>query len=195
MKTISLYTTTILSVLLLSACGRAVQTTNIREALQNPLFAEMYAEELIGRLTNLEIAADPQFSDKKVLTYAENTKAEWQKIAKEASQKKWDGQSGQFTALNSTEFIGGHALLYKQILYTSPTFFVVPAPTIHVYASSNVDPRDSTFPAADDVLIDVLPTPYGAQSINAAAAPKQTRTIVLFDPDLKRILGFAQLDE
>ena len=89
----------------------------------------------------------------------------------------------------------GQALALEGHLYFGPTFLTLPGPSLHVFMTKAVDPRDVAFPDPSAVDLGLLKTPYGTQSFDMPATVTLPgyRTVVLWDTRLKRLSAFAQL--
>lgn len=178
--------------LLLVGCGKSPSTT-VNELLNNPLFAERYAEELVNYLVDLEIYEHPASKDEKKKQVIESEREKWMEVARVAKEKQRQGGEGGF--ISDTSEIFGEALYLNNTLYLSSTFETSPGPNLHIYLAQGVDPRDG-FP--EDTMIDLGPvhSAYGAQQyvVPAVENPLLYRTVVLYDTDLELLFGFAQLN-
>jgi len=185
------------SALLLTACGSTIQTSNtLEEHLKNPLFAERYYEDLVGRMTEIQIR-NPDLSekDKDLASVVEKTKNDALEAAKAEARKRMQGMSGRFIELE--EATQGFSLLRENTFYLSSDFVTYPGPSLHMYLTAVVDPRDVTFPDATAIDLGLISSPYGHQSYSvpqvADSGSGALRTAVLYDTTLKRVYGFAQL--
>lgn len=187
------YITLSILTVLLTACSQT-NSVSLDAALQNPLFAERYSEEIIERLTSLQIQEDKDVTNPETLTKIEKTKAEWQKVSDEASDMRFEGKYGRFSLVNNQDFVTGGVLIYKDTLYLSTDFEALPSPNIVLYASSAVDPRESeVFPSESDIKLLTLQSPYGMQSYPVEIDTSTLKSIVMYDTFLNRIIGFAQM--
>lgn len=182
----------ILFTLVLSACSNGVSHSN--DHLSNPLVAARYGEELSDTMANLVIIDDPIAKDPIFREIVDQKIAEGKAITQAARERMEQGTFGFFSLVE--EDTNGFALLLKNTLYLSSDFVTKPGANVHLYLSATVDPRESVFPDATAIDLGVLQSPYGAQEY---AVPKDVdeplRTVVIWDTDLKRIHGFAQLQE
>jgi len=179
---------------LLTGCFQSEQMTTA-ERMVNPLFAERYAEAMIGRMTELEIQNDPLLEDEEKRQLALKTKEHWMKLAREARKTQQEGKNGFFVTVK--EYTQGEALLLGNTLYFDTTFETDPGPTLHVFLTTRIDPRDVEFPDETSVNVSPLSSPYGAQryTLTQTDSLDELRTVVLFDTKLGRIYGFAQLSK
>lgn len=181
------------SVCLLSACGsQSSQSQSFQKQLENPLFAERYYKDMVDGLTEIEIQ-EPETVGKleSLITPAKNsamTKAE------EAVRKEHGGTMGRFVSVKANP--QGLALLMGSTLFLSTDFVTVPSPNLHLLLTTLVDPRGVPFPDPTVIDVGLMQSPYGAQSYAVPVKDedlKLYRTVVLYDTQLKRMYGFAQL--
>ena len=178
---------------LLAACNTTAYSPDAKALLQNPLFAELYSEQLVDTMVNLEIYEDPVLQDEAKKKVASDAKEQWLAVARKARADQREGLIGQFVPMK--EYAEGEVLYKDDMLHFSPPFITTPGPDLHVWISTVVDPRDAEFP--DPTAIDVGPmhVPYGAQTMPVPAVedPKAYRSVVLWDNALGRLWGFAQI--
>ncbi|MEK7591434.1 MAG: DM13 domain-containing protein [Patescibacteria group bacterium] len=183
--------------LLLVACKGTPPGSGIslEQRLENPLFAEVYYDVLLDRMVELDIQDDPILKDEDKAEIVEDTRRNALAKAKVANTKQREGMMGNFVPI--TEETKGEALFVDSTLYFGPTFEANPGPSVHVLLTTVVDPREGTFP--DETVIDIGPleSPFGAQAIMVPAMEDASkyRTVVLWDTELERIHGFAQLSK
>jgi hypothetical protein len=184
-----------LSLLLASCTSAPPKQITLEERLQNPLFAEQYGDLLVESLVELEIQNDPLLEDTGKKDRADDARREALDIAKEATKKQRDGTIGNFVPV--AEFAKGEVLYLENTLYFGPTFEVVPGPDLWIYLTTLVDPRETAFPDETSIEVAGLESPYGDQwyPVKNIEDPLLYRTVVLFDRDLERIHGFAQLSK
>ncbi len=171
---------------------------SLKEQLQNPLFAEIYYNDLVDTLTNIEIGQDRAdniefMKNKAAVARMRKVKESALKSSQEARSAHDRGLSGSF--VSASETVNGEVLIVDDMLYTDPTFNTPPGSQLHLYLTSVLDPRDVPFPAKDDTDLGALEHPYGASSLKLSLVkgdPKP-RSVVLYDTLLSRIYGFAQL--
>lgn len=178
----------------LSACNQTQYTPDKEALLNNPLYAEQYAEQLVDRMTNLEIYQDPSLEDASVRSIVDETKEKWLKVAAQSRKDQREGIKG--TLIPMKEYVEGEVLYKDNILHLAPHFISAPGPSLHVFLSKAIDPRDVLFP--DETAIDLgeITSPYGAQSVAVPEVdtPEEYRTVVLWDTDINRLYGFAQIN-
>jgi hypothetical protein len=176
----------------LSACTKTNQLT-LEQQLTNPLFAERYYDEMVDRMTELEIKKDPLLTDGRRGKYAMDAKEQAMIRGDEATRKRGQGTYGSFVTVN--ELTQGLALFVDSKLYLSSDFATYPGPSLHLYLTTAIDPRDIAFPDNTSIYLGVLQSPYG---VGQYVVPKEAqqgvhRTVVLWDTKLQRLYGFAQL--
>ncbi len=178
--------------LLLSACN-SHRTTDIATEIVNPLTASRYGDELADRLADLIIESDPVIQEPGMADYVTGKISDAKSIAAEARLLQDRGMMGAL--IGEKQSVIGYALYVDDVLYFSSDFETDPGPSLHVFLSTVVDPRDATFP--DETAIDLgeIQTPYGptAYDVPHQEEPELLRTLVLFDTKLERLYGFSQL--
>lgn len=195
MKTLHISTIT-LSTLLLAACSsQATEITSLEDRLTNPLFTERYAEELVDRMVEFKIQGDPILEDEDKAEAIEDARKKWLEIARNARKRQREGFIGFLITVK--EPVKGEVLYVDNTLYTDTTFTVAPGPNVHIYISTVVDPRDVEFPDESAIDIGKLQSAYGAQrySVPLVEEPQLYRSVVLWDKDLERLYGFAQVNK
>ena len=187
----------VLPLLLLTGCSPTVkQSASLEQYLNNPLYAKQFYTELTDEMVNIEIREPDTLKDKHEASLIRNTKDHSLNLAQLETQKMNSGTTGNFVQVKqSTQ---GTVLLTQQGLFFGTDFTVEPGPSLHVYLTNAVDPRDVAFPDPSAKDIGLIASPYGAQSYALALTPdelKKYRTVVLLDRELNRIYGFAQLSK
>lgn len=181
--------------LALAGCASRPPQLTLEEELLNPLLAEQYYDTLVDLIVELEIKKDPLLENKRTKAIADETRRDALAKAKEATKAQREGTMGTFVP--AKEFAQGEVLYRETRLFLGPTFETSPGPSLHIFLSTVVDPRDTMFP--DDTSIDLgrLESTYSAQqySVPSVDTPLLYRTVVLFDTKFKRIYGFAQLSK
>jgi hypothetical protein len=182
--------------LLLAACTDAPAPTldqTLNDRLQNPLFAERYWDEMADTMGNLRINNDPLIQDADKAAIADRQRESAVELSRLARQKRSNGLFGGF--IRAQESVEGFALLAGNMLYLSSDFSVVPGPSQYLYLTTDVDPRDVTFPNDNALNVGALHSTYGAQTyvLPDGAQEQGYRTLVLWDAKLERMYGFAQL--
>ena len=150
---------------------------------------------MVRAFTEMEIQKDPIMEDESKKDFIKSEKQKWLTKAKNATIEQLDGKSGHF--IKWKEFTMGEVLFTYPKLYLGPTFETTPGPNLHLYLTTEVDPRDVEFPDETAVDIGVPLSPYGAQTYEVPELedPSLFRTAVLWDKKLERLYGFAQLSE
>jgi len=180
----------IISTLLLAACNAG---TNISEQNQNPLVASRYGDELADRLADLIIQKDPVLEQSGMEEYIKKQIAEGKSISQDAHKKQQQGMMGAIIPMKQT--VTGLALYLDDTLYFSSDFTSDPGPSLHVFLTTVVDPRDAPFPDATAINLGEIQNLYGASAYTVPhqAKPELLRTLVFFDTKLNRLYAFAQL--
>ncbi len=188
--------------LALAGCGNGAglptRDTALQDHLRNPLYAEYYYDDLTEQMVKLALRQPEDIADPAVRSVVDRTRTrslEHAEVARKAQEK---GLSGIF--LSDNEPVLGEALLQGDVLYFGPTFDCAPGPSLQVYLTHDIDPRDNDFPDDTTVLLGAIKDQYGAQ---AFAVPSQRdtgtgsalRTVVLWDDELDLLYGFAQLSK
>lgn len=176
--------------LLLTACNRR----GIDAALMdNPLYAIAYGNDLADTLANLIILEDPISKEEGMTEKIQNEIAEAKILIQAAEERQNEGFLGAL--ISAPEETAGNVLYLDDKLYLSPDFYVNPGVNLHLYLVPNVDPRGMTEP--DSTMIDLgqLKSHYGAQTYDVGDQPKPEllRSFMLWDLELGRMHGFAQL--
>ena len=173
----------------LTSCGN--NDMSLKGHLENPLTAARYGEELADRMANLIIQNDPAVESigQKVL---EKKIAEAKDMAQQARAIQDRGMFGGIIPIEQT--VTGYGLYVDDTLYLSSDFMTDPGPSLHVYLSEIVDPRDG-FPDSSALDLGQLKAAYGPSvyDVPPTKNPQLLRTLVFYDTELKIIYGFAQL--
>jgi len=181
--------------LLLVGCQKSVYQADREALLQNPLYLEMYAEQFVDTMVNLSIYQDPITQDEAKMKIVDKTKEYWLQKSAEARKMQREGSKGAFIPMS--EYTEGETLFINNMIHMSPGFFVNPGPNLHVFLTQAVDPRDVEFPDVTAIDAGEILVPYGAQSFaidEEIEEPRLYRTVVLWDTDLERLYGFAQIN-
>ncbi len=177
----------------LSACSPA--QTSISQQNQNPLTASRYGDELADTMANLIIQNDPIIKDAALRKIIESEIARGKNIAEQAREVQTEGLMGSVIALKTD--VTGLVLYLTDTLYLSSDFQTSPGPSLRIFLTTIVDPRDVSFP--DNTAIDLGPlqAAYGPQQyrVPEQADPGKLRTFVLYDTSLKLIYAFAQISK
>ena len=181
--------------LALSGCATTQYSPDREALLSNPLYAEILAENMVDTMVNLEIYNDPILEDEEKKQIADSTKEQWLAAAKVARALQREGAKGQFIPMK--EYAEGEVLLLENNVHFSTFFNTVPGPSLHVFLSKAVDPRDVRFPDESALDLGEMTVPYGAQSyaVPETDALQEYRTVVLWDTELDRLYAFAQISQ
>lgn len=176
----------------LVACAATTQEESLSSRMDNPLYAERYYDDLVEQMVNLIISEDPIIEDEDMKSFIDEQRVNGLREAETANERQRDGLVGNI--VSDYSYAIGEVLLLDGTLYVGPEFETVPGPDLHMHLSTVLDPRDGTYPDESAVDLGEVANPYGAHSYALPAdAPDNLRTVVLYDHDLKRIYGFAQL--
>lgn len=187
-KTIILF----LGSMLLAGCSPEL-SVQLQDRLENPLYAEQYYDLLLDRMVDLKIKEDPILKDSAKAKVVEDTRLDALMRTKKANTAQREGMIGAF--VSGAEEAHGEVLLTESALYLGPTFETYPGPSLHVLLTTVVDPRDGVFPDPTSVDLGAIEDPFGPQTF---AVPKLEnsiayRTVAIWDTELERLYGFAQL--
>lgn len=184
----------LVSALTLSACGNGSSAD--ADLLKNPLYAEFYYDDLVETMVQIQLN-DPEAveADGDLSKILEDVRQNGLAQSRKANDAQDGGTRGILVEV--TIFAQGEALLVNDTLYFGPDFGVASGPSLRLFLTKAVDPREpGAFPAADDIEIGALRTPYGAQQYAVPEAdPAAYRTLVIYDTKLKKLYAFAQLAE
>ena len=181
--------------MLLTGCTKEAHVSPDSKALlSNPLFAERYAEDMVDRMAAIEIYKEDIIEDEDKKKIIDSTKDEWLDVARKARSNQRDGMLGSLLSIK--EEVVGEVLLTKEALHFGPYFKTVAGPSLHVFVTTVVDPRDIEFPDETSIDLGLLKNPIGAQSYKVTGITKLTdyRTVVVWDTSLDRLYGFSQLN-
>ncbi|TSC59264.1 MAG: hypothetical protein Greene041662_623 [Candidatus Peregrinibacteria bacterium Greene0416_62] len=187
------FVTGLLLLTALTGCNGGGSAVTIKERLRNPLFAERYAEAMVDRLVELDIANDPIMEDAGKKAFVDEQRKHWLEVAREGRQRQRLGTQGNMIMIG--EYTKGDILYLDNLLYFGTLFEIDPLPSISVFLTSVVDPRDVVFPDETAMDLGPLQSAYGAQTYDVPAVenPLLYRTVVLWDTELGRLHSFAQL--
>lgn len=187
-----------LAIPLLASCAApptGPMSLPLQERLRNPIVAERYWSGMAEHMADFTRTQDPVMKDpiKAAIVESERTRA-LERVAQARILKK-GGLQGVFLAVGANEDAFGDVLLREGILFFSSTFEIKPSPSVQVYLTSNVDPRDGRFPDDTSVNLGILQTAFGPQeyAIPDDRKDEDFRSVVLYDTRLERLIGFAQL--
>lgn len=182
------------ALLLLTACGQPDYHPDFEAKLQNPLFAEQYAEAMVDAMVNLEIYQDPILEDEGKKKVADKAKEFWLEKAKKARAEQREGSKGGLLPMKA--YVEGEVLYRNNTLYFPAYFLSTPHPSVHVFLSKVIDPRDAEFPDPTALDLGLIQSAFGPQAyaVPEVENPREYRTVVLWDTKLERLLGFAQID-
>ena len=180
------------SLLALAGCSQGTAMT-LDDHMRNPLYAQRYWDELVDRMTNMQIHNDPALKDAAYAADVDKIKHDALKASQDNRLLFREGVQGSF--LSMKEETNGLALLLNGTLYLDTTFVSYPGPDLRIYLTEAVDPRDVEFPDETSLDLGKIQNLYGAQEYALPEENKLTkyRTAVLWDKELKRLYAFAQL--
>ncbi len=177
---------------LLTGCT-AAKSPDLAAELQNPLYAEQYYDAQVEYMVNMVIGEDPLTKDDALKAVIDAARLEGLKNARVATDAQAKGKMG--VVMSDLELVHGEVLLLESALYTGPEFAMTPGINVHAYLSGSIDPRaEETFPDESAIDLGAVRGSFGAMKyvvpVNAA---ENSNTFILYDEELKRIVGFAQL--
>lgn len=185
-----------MALLTLTACQSTgnTQEHKLSYLLENALFAERYSEAMVDTMVELEIYNDPIIQDEKKRKIADQTKEKWLKVAQAARKKQREGSKGGFIPMS--EFTSGEVLYVDNTVFLAPDFATVPGPSLHLFLSETVDPRDVEFPDTTAIDLGEIRSNLGTSryEVVEAGEPSAYRSLVLWDSALGRLYGFAQIN-
>lgn len=179
--------------LLLLGCKAAYQA-DAEALLENPLYMEIYAEQMVDTMVGFEIYEDPIVEDEDKKKIIDETKEYWFALAKKSRADQRKGSKGGLISMK--QYTEGEVLYKDGFVHLGPTFVATPGPDLHIYLTTAIDPRDVQFPDESAIDLGVIAVPYGAQSFiipKKLENPLAYRTVVIWDNKLDRLYGFAQL--
>ena len=187
--------------LALVACGNTAQLpqqNDVRNALlRNPLYAEYYYDDLTQQMVNLALKGDPILNEPRIQQLVDRTRNRSLEHANEAIDAQFEGSMGLF--ISERELVGGEVLVHNNTLYFGPNFNAAPGPSLEVFLTTVLDPRDAEFPDDSAVNLGLLQNQYGTQSVSIPDHPRtgtgRLKTVVLWDTELDLLYGFAQLEK
>lgn len=179
--------------LTLAACAApSADTVTLESRMRNPLYAERYYDDLVEQMVNLVLQEDPLTTDEAKNALIDETRVSGLRSAQDATDRQREGIIGNI--VSDAGYARGETLLLDGTLYVGPDFETIPGPDLHMHLTAALDPRMGTYP--DETAIDLGPvsSAYGAHAYALPAdAAENLRTVVLYDHDLERVYGFAQL--
>jgi hypothetical protein len=148
---------------------------------------------MVDTMVELEIYEDPIIKDEAKMKIIDKTKESWLKVAQKARVDQRKGSKGSFTPI--TEFTAGEVLYSGNSLFLAPDFASAPGPSLHFYLSTVVDPRDVEFPDESAIDLGLMRSNLGTgrYEVVGIEEPIKYRSLVLFDTELERLYGFAQI--
>jgi hypothetical protein len=182
---------------LFTSCTASKDIT-LEQHLENPLFAEYYYDDLVGRLVNIEIYKDTFPENAEILAdparkeIMDTARREGLRLSKEALKLQDQGKRGVWVPV--LEKAKGEVLVLEDHVYFGPDNDIPPGPNLHLYLSAMIDPRDGAFPDESTVDIGQLQNPYGASTQSFRTVDLTGfNTLVLYDASLQRLYAFAQI--
>lgn len=184
--------------LLLAACTSAPGGPiglPLQERLRNPLVAERYWSDLAEHMADFTRTGDPITKDPVRMATVEAERLRALERVEQSRALINEGRRSHFQSVSVNEDAMGFVLVREGIVSLDPSFLVRPGPSVHLYLTTALDPRDAPFPDPTSLDLGQLQTAYGAQeyAIPEGQQNPAFRTVVLYDPRLQRLIGFAQL--
>lgn len=189
--------------LVLSACTASSKGTppGFVEAFQgNPLMAEAMGDLMIEYVTDLQIAANEQkkpISDPAMLRAMDDTFIEARRMREDAHRKQDEGKKGSFHGVQG-DSVEGEVLLFGETLYFGFDFRSDVIRDLRVVLAKHVAPSTEAELQSEPTLdLGPLQTIVGPQEyVVGSLSPadwNQYRTVALYSPSMKRVLGLAQI--
>lgn len=186
----------LLAPVLLTACSSNIPggSTSLEENLRNPLFAQRYYTDLAEQMVTLELREDPLLKDSAKKAIIERTRVDATNKAEAAISLNAISDKGYI--ISDRDLSLGSVSIIDGALFFSPDFISTPGPSLRVYLSNVIDPRQGAFPDSDAVDLGLLKSTAGAQTfvIPEEKATQTYQTVVLWDTDLEIVYGFVQLE-
>ncbi|MBT3835170.1 hypothetical protein HOF56_02875 [Candidatus Peribacteria bacterium] len=185
------------SVIILSSCGIG----NPSEVSDNPLAAEITADQILDFVSNMQIKAaerGEEIEDGKTLRAIDKALVDAKSMQKEAHKKQDKGKKGDFYRASEHTFARGRALLIQGKLYFGFGFDISGAPGMKIYLSKHVAPHEKEELFSEDfVEIGDLNSIYGAQSYEVPVLSEtdwtEYRTVAIYSEPLEIMIGLAQI--
>ncbi len=185
------------SILVVGCASQHNENANVSldALLQNPLYAERYMENMVDFYTEFEIQEDPILDNEEINAFMDSERRNWLDQSRKVRELQREGFLGNLITVNKSVY--GEVLYLNDMLYLGSEFESTPGPSLHLYLTQAVDPRDVAFPDSTSIDIGRLESAYGAQSYSVPPTdkPELYRTLVLWDDKLSILYGFAQLQE
>ena len=167
---------------------------------QNPLTAEVIADQMIDYATNLQINAgerEEKIKDPVVLRAIDDAFVEARNMQKRSHEAQDEGKIGALYGVNGN-FAKGEVLLLDDMLYFGYWVEVSAAPKMSLYLAEHVSPHKSKELFSEAVRkIDVLHSPYGAQQYSVGTLKNDEwnkfRTVAIYSESLKQVIALAQI--
>ncbi len=181
----------LLSPSLLIACSRApIKSEDLAQKLENPLYARQYYSEQMDYMVSLFIKNDPQTQSGASAQLIDRLRTESLDKARAASRLELEGPRGSFSGpLNE---VRGDVVLLEHTLFVGPDFSTSPGADLRMMLTGG-DPRSPGFPDETTVDLGPLKDAFGAHRYDVPPEATNLRTVVLWDAQLKRLFGVAQL--
>ncbi len=180
--------------LLLSACAPHTSgSVTLDDNLKNPLFAHRYYIELVDQMVNFELTNDPILKEAGKKAAIDDARIKGTKLAQDTALLNQKGLRG--TIQSEKDQAAGSVLLLDNTLYFGTDFITSPGPSLHVYLTTVIDPRQVHFPDATAIDLGPVQNPYGAQAFTLPKTDKPVNfhSLTLWDNALGTSYGFAQL--
>jgi len=190
--------------LVLSACSASSKGTSqlgfVEAYKDNPLMAETMADLMIEYITDLQIAANERkkpISDPAILRAMDDTFIVARRMRDDAHKKQDEGKRGGFHGVLES-YVEGEVLLHGEKLYFGYNFRSDVVRDLRVILSKHVAPStEAELEAEPSLDLGPLQNIVGPQEYQvgklSAAEWNQYRTVTLYSPSMKSVMGFAQL--
>lgn len=167
---------------------------------KNPLMAEAIADQMIEFVTLLQIRAHERkqpIKDPAVLRAIDETFVEARRTLDRAQKQQEEGKLGAFHGVQDV-FVQGEVLLHHESLYFGYNFDTDVVPGMRVLLAQHVAPTtEEELKSEPTIDLGPIKNIIGPQEYHVGALSADDwnlyRTVVLYSPPMKRILGFAQI--
>jgi hypothetical protein len=187
--------------LLLVGCSQTAEDqTGMKPLEENPLAAEVIADQMLDYVAEMQIRADERkkpITDPTVLRVIDDTFIEARRMEKQAHARQDAGKRGGFYGVNDN-FAIGSVLLEGEMLYFGYTTEIAAAPGMELYLAQHVAPQTiEEFLSEPVKKIGPLKNIYGIQQYHVGSLTddewNKYRTVVIFSKPLNTIIALAQI--
>ena len=168
--------------------------------VQNPLMAQVVADQMIDFVTNLQIHANERkqpIKDPRVLRTIDETFVRARAMLKKAYAEQDAGKKGSFLSFDDV-FVKGEALLFGESIFFGYDFEADAVPGMRVILAQHVGPKTSAELRSQPTMdLGPLQSIIGPQEYHVGTLSEDEwnryRTVALYAPSLDRIIAYAQI--